>query len=162
MGRSHAWWRTNRSTCPAQSAYCFSMRWSNGFLVAVLLAAGVVACGGSSGTPDAPNIMVLGPDANVDAPLNNTTPISLFADGDNVQLLLYRDGAGPWQAPTPGSDPGMYTINVSNDYQVVLVCATGSDFDAEELNATLGENSMPFVFCGTGATSTAGTVKVSG
>jgi hypothetical protein len=109
---------------------------------------------------------VLGPDANVDAPLNNTTPISLFADGDNVQLLLYRDGAGPWQAPTPGSEPGMYTINVTTDYQVVLVCATGtsagSDFDAEELNATLGENSMPFMFCGTGSTSTAGTVKVSG
>ena len=67
-------------------------------------------------------------------------------------LISYRDGAGAWQTPTADSS-GNYTLTVTADYQVVIVCHDSSGSYAEQLDAMAADGGQ-FIFCngGTGAT----------
>jgi hypothetical protein len=61
-------------------------------------------------------------------------------------FIAYRDGKGPWQTPVKDSR-GNYTLNVTHDYQWVIVCTSGADFDAELQGATFSDGASQFAFC---------------
>ncbi len=102
--------------------------------------------------PDGP------PDASPDAPPKNAVTLETFG---TISFIAYRDGAGPWQTPTAGA-MGTYTLNVTNDYQWVIVCASGGGFDAELQGATYKDGTRQFGFCFVSGPSTGSTVAVTG
>jgi hypothetical protein len=93
---------------------------------------GAVLVGGcgdrSPAQPDAP--------AAIDAPPASDV-VSVTVEGTDV-LVAYRDGQGPWIVPNRAAN-GDYLLQVTADYQLVLVCADHDGFDAELYRATLAE-----------------------
>jgi len=86
----------------------------------------------------------------VDAPIDVTpdvppTAVELAVYGTPPSLVAYRDGAGAWQTPVADSS-GNYTLNVSVDYQVVVVCHDSANADSVLLEATANDGRQ-FVFC---------------
>ena len=104
------------------------MRWSSWL--------GLVAAGGCHGnharTADAPGI---------DAP---TVNVELQVTG-SPQLIEYRNGSGAWQVPV-GSGSS-YTLEVTNDYEYIVVCTSGGAFDSEEYGATVADGSPQQAAC---------------
>jgi len=100
---------------------------------------------------------MLEPDAPADSPPPSTIELELI--GSMPTFVALRDGNGAWQMQTPGQ--ASYSVQVTNDYEFVAVCADGQgNFDAEWLAATAGDGRQ-LVFCGL-TMPTGSTVDVTG
>jgi hypothetical protein len=120
-------------------------------LIFVLLA----ACGSShSHQTDASS------DVAPDVPTTQVQ-LKLYGAFGPPDFIAYRDGVGGWQTPTGG--PKTYTLNVSADYQVVVVCHDTTGSTASELEAMAAEGTQ-FMQCSdfTGETTPPTTVAMTG
>ncbi|HEY1557810.1 MAG TPA: hypothetical protein VGF94_23420 [Kofleriaceae bacterium] len=120
----------------------------------LVVVAALEACGNSTNPS---NKIMLVPDAPVDsAP---PTEVMLFAP-ETPQFIAYRDGQGAWQTP-PSDGQGNYTLEVTNDYQWMIVCAADGSFDAILDGATVADGTQ-FAFCFAGGGGSGATVTVEG
>ena len=99
--------------------------------------------------------------AHIDAPPQQGGPndVTLQLFGGDPDLIVYRDGHGPWLVPTM-SGQGAYDLHITDDYQVVVACSStglAANEDSEQLNATFGDGAHQYVFCGGGGGGTAPT-----
>lgn len=126
----------------------------------------LAACGhdNNAGSPDAAPHGDTGP--AIDAPVPpgpNLVTFTLYGDPD---LIVYRDGHGPWLVPTAAAQDGDYELHVTDDYQVVVVCSSSGltgNIDAEQRNATFGDGDAPYMFCTSGdGTSSPPSVAITG
>ena len=111
------------------------MRW---FVVAAL-----AACGSSSSKP--PIKIIDAPPADAAPPMGpNLVQVEVF--GGIPSLVSYRDGGGPWQVPTLDG-MGFYDLYVTNDFEVVLVCADQTGFESSVFRMTATEVGRFFAPC---------------
>ena len=104
----------------------------------------VAACGGSDNHQQV-TVIDAPIDTTPDSPPAQPVQVSLDVFGATPSLIAYRDGAGAWQTPTPGSN-GKYTLTVTADYQVVVACHDTANAFSELLEATAADGSQ-FMFC---------------
>ncbi|MDB4958788.1 MAG: hypothetical protein JWO36_6357 [Myxococcales bacterium] len=72
---------------------------------------------------------------------DNTHAVQVDLTLGSADLILFRDGVGPWQSPDQ-IVPGSYALQVADDFELVAVFAWGDgSFYAEELAATYSEGS---------------------
>ncbi|MGE5185836.1 MAG: hypothetical protein ACM31C_27455 [Acidobacteriota bacterium] len=86
-------------------------------------------------------------DAEVDAlppPGPNAVMLSV-ATSAPPDLIMYRDGTGPWLVPELGSSS--YVLHVTNDYEWLVVCAGPSGFDAEIEGKTFADGAHQVADC---------------
>ena len=139
----------------------------------MVVAVACVACGSSNKTGNNNKIMLM-PDAPIDTVPDggvgaNVVTVNLFT---TPSLFMYRDGQGTWQMPQ-ASGLGKYKLQVTNDYEVVLVCASGGAFQAMLQGLTIADGATQYLFCSapsasgatvdvTGTLAEAGTIDVGG
>ncbi len=102
----------------------------------------LVACGGStqSNTEPQPDAQ---PDARPDAPPDSSplgpNAVSVETFGEVPLLVMYRDGTGPWQAPT-GTGQSL-ELRVHDRYELVAVCGDAANgFDTGIEASTFDES----------------------
>jgi hypothetical protein len=107
------------------------------------LLAVTIACGHGAATVDAPHDRAI--DASPDASLHDVTLSSFFTS--TPAIFQYRDGSGAWQSVPPANADGDSTLEVSNDYEVIAICAgEGSAFIGVTVAATVGDGDQ-FINC---------------
>lgn len=97
------------------------------------------------------------PDAIPQGP--NTVSLRTFG---GPQLVMYRDGAGPWLVPLEVSI-GNYELRVTDAYEVVLACSTTGASDVVLHRQTFGDGATRYGFCDVPSSDPAPmTVQVTG
>lgn len=122
----------------------------------VLIAA---SCGSSSATTDALVLLIDSPPTDSPAPGPSLVTVLVF-DG-KTSFVTYRDGAGPWLVPTLDA-MGFYELHVTNDFQLVIVCADSTGFDSSLFDATAAEVGGFYVHCLKNLPAPPATVAASG
>jgi len=123
-----------------------------------VVAVACVACGNSNKSTN--NKIMLMPDAPTDTAPDagpSQVTVEMFA---TPSLFMYRDGQGAWKTPTPDGQ-FKYLLDVTNDYEIVIVCANGGAFQAVLQAATIADGAMQFADC-FAPTSGGTTVDVTG
>ena len=120
----------------------------------------VAAC--STNPHDGP-VIILPDAASPDAPVTTTlTTVVVDIAGTTPTLIEYRDGKGQWTVPEMVFMQ-RYELDVTNDYDLVVVCADGiGGFDAERLLATASDGPTMELGCNSGPAATGTTVTVNG
>ncbi len=120
----------------------------------------VTACNAS---PHEGPMLILPDAATPDSPpaVNPLTTVDVDVGGATPTLIEYRDGKGQWTIPEMVFSQ-RYELDVTNDYDLVVVCADGTGaFDAERLLATAGDGPTQSIYCN-GAVADVSMATVSG
>lgn len=119
----------------------------------------LAACGGGS---DNNHHGIVIADASIDTPIDMPPRQPVAVEFDvygQPALVAYRDGSGTWQTPTDDGQ-GRYTLNVTADYQVVVACTNGGQYQSTLYAATV-DDAAGYAFCND-ASGTGSTVTVTG
>lgn len=92
---------------------------------------------------------------------SGTTTFTLTVNATPT-LIAYRDGAGPWREPDPGTYAGDYVMHVSADYEVLVVCSDGTGFLSELRRRTVDDADSDLMYCDGHSYALPGSVAVNG
>jgi hypothetical protein len=118
----------------------------------------LAACGGGSDNHHGIVIADASIDTPVDMPPRQPVAVEFDIYGQPA-LVSYRDGSGAWQTPTDDGQ-GAYTLMATDDYQVVVTCATTGEVQSTLFSQTV-DDGRQYAFC-SDSSGTQSTVAVTG